>query len=58
MNSFEAGAGWIAWTWKTETGKTEEWSYQKGLEYGWIPKNLSERQFADPCDTTGLNRLP
>lgn len=39
-------------TWKTD--KAEEWSYEKGVENGWIPKDPRERQFADLCKT----RLP
>lgn len=39
-------------TWKTE--KAEEWSYEKGVENGWIPKDPRERQFSDLCKT----RLP
>jgi glucan 1,3-beta-glucosidase len=58
VNSFEAAAGWIAWTWKTEAGRAEEWSYQKGVQYGWIPKNPTERKYANPCNTVGLERLP
>jgi hypothetical protein len=33
--------GWIFWTWKAENA--DEWSYQKGLEGGWIPKDVEER---------------
>lgn len=38
---YETGDGWIYWTWKTESA--DEWSYQKGLQYGWITRNLNER---------------
>lgn len=35
VSAYEAnGSGWIMWTWKTETA--DEWSYQKGVEYGWM----------------------
>ena len=53
--SFEQGQGWIQWTWKTEL--TDEWSYQAGLANGWIPKNPTVYQYANPCtsvaDITG-----
>ncbi|KAG8746228.1 exo-1,3-beta-glucanase [Ceratobasidium sp. 423] len=35
--AFERGSGWVYWTWKTESA--DEWSYSKGLEGGWIPKD-------------------
>ena len=47
--SYSAGAGWIQWTWKTEAGNGEEWSYQKGLQYGWIPQNPTDYQYPDIC---------
>ncbi|PWN30870.1 glycoside hydrolase [Jaminaea rosea] len=34
----KSGSGWIFWTWKTESA--DEWSYQAGLKYGWITRNL------------------
>ena len=32
--SYEKGQGWIQWTWKTEAGTGEEWSYKAGLANG------------------------
>lgn len=29
------GQGWIHWTWKT--GSAADWSYEAGLDGGWIP---------------------
>jgi len=34
-------------TWKAE--EADEWSYQKGLEGGWIPKDPSERLYPKIC---------
>lgn len=36
MHSFEQGWGWFYWTWKTETAS--QWSYQRGLAAGILPK--------------------
>ncbi|QRV98105.1 Cellulase (glycosyl hydrolase family 5 protein) [Ceratobasidium sp. AG-Ba] len=35
--AFERGNGWVYWNWKAEIA--DEWSYSKGLEGGWIPKD-------------------
>ncbi|KAF9532615.1 glycoside hydrolase family 5 protein [Crepidotus variabilis] len=43
----EAGQGWVFWTWKTESA--DEWSYQKGLEGGWIPQNPTDRRYPNIC---------
>ncbi|PFH52256.1 glycoside hydrolase family 5 protein [Amanita thiersii Skay4041] len=45
--SYEKGQGWIQWTWKTEIA--DEWSYQAGLQNGWIPSNPTNRQFPNIC---------
>ncbi|KAJ7066941.1 glycoside hydrolase family 5 protein [Mycena amicta] len=39
--------GWIYWTWKTEIA--DEWSYQKGLEAGWIPQDPTDRLYPNIC---------
>lgn len=49
-SSYEQLKGWIHWTWKTE--EAHEWSYQAGLEHGWIPRNPTERMYPDICSTT------
>ena len=41
--AFERGNGWVYWTWKAEIA--DEWSYSKGLEGGWIPKNPTEHMY-------------
>ncbi|KAF8159780.1 exo-1,3-beta-glucanase [Crassisporium funariophilum] len=46
--SYESGnQGWIQWTWKAENA--DEWSYQAGLDNGWIPKNPTGFQFPNIC---------
>ncbi|KAF8656255.1 hypothetical protein AX16_002691 [Volvariella volvacea WC 439] len=39
--------GWVFWTWKAEN--SDEWSYQKGLEGGWIPQDPTDRLYPDIC---------
>ncbi|KAK4052985.1 hypothetical protein OIO90_004109 [Microbotryomycetes sp. JL221] len=46
---YEQGTGWIYWTWKTEARQSEDWSYQKGLQYGWIPRNPAEKRYGNQC---------
>ncbi|KAK7434061.1 hypothetical protein VKT23_020387 [Stygiomarasmius scandens] len=43
----KGGAGWIQWTWKAEDA--DDWSYQAGLENGWIPKDPTERVYPNIC---------
>ena len=45
--TFEKGGGWIQWTWKAE--QADDWSYQAGLRYGWIPQNPTDRQYPGIC---------
>ncbi|KAG7447408.1 glycoside hydrolase [Guyanagaster necrorhizus] len=40
-------AGYIYWTWKAEFA--DDWSYQAGLAYGWIPRNLINRLYPNIC---------
>ncbi|KAI5117542.1 hypothetical protein M0805_004371 [Coniferiporia weirii] len=47
--AYEAGQGWIQWTWKTAPGAGEEWSYEVGLKEGWIPKNATSRKYPNIC---------
>ena len=50
-DSYESGGlGWIQWAWKTEEGAGEEWSYEKGLEYGWIPQDPTDRTYPGQCN--------
>ncbi|KAM6499799.1 glycoside hydrolase family 5 protein [Amanita muscaria] len=44
----EGGEGWFMWTWKTES--TDEWSYQAGLNNGWIPSDPTMLQNPAICD--------
>ncbi|EKM84059.1 hypothetical protein AGABI1DRAFT_110649 [Agaricus bisporus var. burnettii JB137-S8] len=45
--TYEKGQGWIQWTWKAE--EADEWSYQAGLNYGWIPEDPNNRIYPDIC---------
>lgn len=45
--TYEKASGWIMWTWKTE--QTDEWSYQAGLRYGWIPSNPTSLKYPTIC---------
>jgi len=50
MDAYESGssAGWFFWNFKTETAP--EWNYLKGIEEGWIPKNISRPARKYNCD--------
>ncbi|KAN0066276.1 hypothetical protein ACQY0O_000370 [Thecaphora frezii] len=41
VSVYERGSGWIMWTWKTEAAA--DWDYQRGLQQGWITRNLNSR---------------
>lgn len=43
----EAVQGWIFWTWKTE--EAAEWSYQQGVQGGWIPSDPTNRLYPNIC---------
>ncbi|KAF7307162.1 Glycoside hydrolase family 5 protein [Mycena indigotica] len=49
VSSYEQGQGWIQWTWKTEAGAAEEWSYKSGLANGWIPSDPANRIYPNVC---------
>lgn len=44
---YEMASGWVVWTWKMET--SDEWSYQAGLKYGWIPQDPTTKRFGNQC---------
>lgn len=46
--SYEKGSGWIQWTWKAENA--DDWSYQAGLEYGWIPQDPTNLEYPNICN--------
>lgn len=52
--SYEKGGdGWVMWNWKMENA--DEWSYQAGLENGWIPQDPINYKYPDVCKSyTGL----
>ncbi|KAJ7104177.1 glycoside hydrolase family 5 protein [Mycena belliarum] len=39
--------GWVYWTWKAEN--SDDWSYQKGLQGGWIPQDPANRLYPNIC---------
>ena len=43
----KATEGWLQWTWKVEDA--DEWSYQAGLNYGWIPQNPTDYMYPTIC---------
>jgi len=45
--TYEKASGWIMWTWKAE--QADEWSYQAGLNYGWIPRDPTSLQYPNIC---------
>jgi glucan 1,3-beta-glucosidase len=47
--TYEKGSGWIFWAWKNANAL--DWSYQAGLQYGWIPQDAgAPSPFGDdPC---------
>ncbi|KAI5120781.1 hypothetical protein M0805_002408 [Coniferiporia weirii] len=49
VQTYETGAGWIQWTWKTEKGTGKEWAYKTGLKHGWIPKDPTDMKYPNIC---------
>ena len=43
-DAYEAGAGWIMWTWRTENHNADDWSYRQGVRHGWIPRDPTQRK--------------
>ncbi|QSZ35967.1 hypothetical protein DSL72_007089 [Monilinia vaccinii-corymbosi] len=60
MHSFELGWGWFYWTWTTETseGGGTQWSYQRGLAAGILPKLAYERDFNCSSTVPSFSGLP
>ncbi len=44
-----SGQGWFYWCWKNE--EAADWSYKRGLELGYIPRNPTEHKYplANTC---------
>jgi hypothetical protein len=34
---------------RAQEGAAEDWSYVKGVQYGWIPTDAKTYAFPDPC---------
>lgn len=47
VQAYEASAGWVMWTWKAE--EADDWSYQAGLQGGWIPQNPTDYKYPNIC---------
>lgn len=45
--TYEKADGWIMWTWKAESA--DDWSYQAGLQYGWIPQDPTDLKYSGIC---------
>ncbi|KAI6711218.1 hypothetical protein PZA11_000296 [Diplocarpon coronariae] len=56
MHSFEKGWGWFYWTWATE-GATQ-WSYQRGLAAGILPKKAYAPEFNCSSTVPNFSDLP
>ena len=46
--TYEKGDGWLQWTWKAEDA--DDWSYQAGLQYGWIPNDPTDLEYPTICN--------
>ncbi|KAF7923250.1 hypothetical protein BELL_0033g00170 [Botrytis elliptica] len=60
MYSFELGWGWFYWTWTTETseGGGTQWSYQRGLAAGILPKLAYDPDFKCSSTVPSFSALP
>ncbi|CAO1634250.1 unnamed protein product [Parajaminaea phylloscopi] len=55
MDSFYAGSGGFFWTWKTEPGVSEDFSYVAGIKNGWIPTDPTLRPLGYHCNGAAVN---
>ncbi|KAM3079640.1 hypothetical protein ACMFMG_006052 [Clarireedia jacksonii] len=60
MHSFELSWGWFYWTWKTETSKGggAQWSYERGLAAGILPKLAYKPDFNCSATIPSFSGLP
>jgi glucan 1,3-beta-glucosidase len=56
MSAFESAWGWFYWTWKTESAA--QWSYQAGVQGGYMPKVAYERAFSCGQPIPSFGALP
>jgi len=47
LDAYESAAGWIFWTWKTESAP--EWNMKGLLAHGLFPQPLTDRQYPGQC---------
>ncbi|KAK9459728.1 glycoside hydrolase [Lipomyces oligophaga] len=47
MTAFESNGGWgfMYWTWRTETTQATQWSYERGMKAGILPKLAYQRTY-------------
>ncbi|KAL1889104.1 hypothetical protein Sste5346_009169 [Sporothrix stenoceras] len=56
MSAYETGWGWFYWTWKTESAPL--WSYQAGLQGGFMPPVAYKRSFNCGGSVPSFGSLP
>ncbi|CAK7273840.1 hypothetical protein SEPCBS57363_005855 [Sporothrix epigloea] len=56
MSAYESGWGWFYWTWKTESAPL--WSYQAGLQGGFMPPVAYERSWSCSGSMPSFGSLP
>ena len=56
MSTYETGWGWFYWTWKTENAPL--WSYQAGLQGGFMPPVAYKRSFSCSDAVPSFGSLP
>lgn len=56
MSAFERSWGWFYWTWKTEAAPL--WSYQAGLEGGFLPAHAGRRSWECGMEVPSFGSLP
>jgi hypothetical protein len=49
VQSYEKGAGWVFWSWKTQLGGDWRWSYKAAVEAGVIPKDPGQAGKLSGC---------
>lgn len=65
VTAAEAVQGWVYWTWKVRQARgalqkpecsillqaenSDDWSYRRGVEAGFIPKNPDDRKYPNIC---------
>lgn len=59
MDSFGGGSyGWFHWTWKADGENAPQWTYKRGLDAGFLPKNINDRSWNCGVDVPDFAGLP